>query len=148
MSKIGVATQASSPEALLDADLDTLVTALYVKIDDGLVKDRRRGQPRRPGGRRRATAGTARRPGPATRSPPWPPAPPTRPASATRRPSPSYCRNCATPAGDAVTALADRPANAGMFDIFLKVSPYEASQATRSGASQTERHRKPGTGKS
>jgi len=26
----------------VDADLDTLVTALYVKIDDMLVKDRRR----------------------------------------------------------------------------------------------------------
>ena len=26
----------------MDADLDTLVTALYVKIDDMLVKDRRR----------------------------------------------------------------------------------------------------------
>jgi hypothetical protein len=29
----------------VDADLDTLVTALYVKIDDGLVKDRRPGHP-------------------------------------------------------------------------------------------------------
>jgi hypothetical protein len=29
----------------VDADLDTLVTALYVKIDDMLVKDRRRGHP-------------------------------------------------------------------------------------------------------
>jgi hypothetical protein len=45
VSKIGVATQTSSPEALVDADLDTLVTALYVKIDDGLVKDRRPGHP-------------------------------------------------------------------------------------------------------
>jgi len=27
----------------VDADLDTLVTALYVKIDDMLVKDRRPG---------------------------------------------------------------------------------------------------------
>jgi hypothetical protein len=31
----------------VDADLDTLVTALYVKINDGLVKDRR--QAIRPG---------------------------------------------------------------------------------------------------
>jgi hypothetical protein len=31
----------------VDADLDTLVTALYVKIDDGLVKDRRPGRPAR-----------------------------------------------------------------------------------------------------
>jgi Transposase DDE domain len=45
VSKIGVATQTSSPEALVDADLDTLVTALYVKIDDMLVKDRRPGHP-------------------------------------------------------------------------------------------------------
>jgi hypothetical protein len=29
----------------VDADLDTLVTALYVKIDDMLVKDRRPGHP-------------------------------------------------------------------------------------------------------
>jgi hypothetical protein len=29
----------------VDADLDTLVTALYVKIDDSLVKDRRPGRP-------------------------------------------------------------------------------------------------------
>jgi Transposase DDE domain len=43
--KIGVATQTSSPEALVDADLDTLVTALYVKIDDALGKDRRPGHP-------------------------------------------------------------------------------------------------------
>jgi hypothetical protein len=45
--KIGVATQTSSLEALVDADLDTLVTALYVKIDDSLVKDRRPGHPAR-----------------------------------------------------------------------------------------------------
>jgi hypothetical protein len=31
--RIGVATRTSSPEALVDADLDTLVTALYVKIE-------------------------------------------------------------------------------------------------------------------
>ena len=43
--KIGVATQTSSLEALVDADLDTLVTALYVKIDDGLVKYGLRGHP-------------------------------------------------------------------------------------------------------
>jgi hypothetical protein len=41
MPKIGIATQTSSQEALLD----TLVTALYVKIDDMLVKDRRPGLP-------------------------------------------------------------------------------------------------------
>jgi hypothetical protein len=34
--KIGVATQTSSLEALVDADLDTLATALYVRIDDWL----------------------------------------------------------------------------------------------------------------
>ena len=45
MSKIGVANPTSSLEALVDADLDTLVTALYVKIDDRLVKDRRPGRP-------------------------------------------------------------------------------------------------------
>jgi len=45
VSKIGVATQTSSPEALVDADLDTLVTALYVNTDDMLVKDRRPGHP-------------------------------------------------------------------------------------------------------
>jgi hypothetical protein len=32
VSKIGVAYPTPSPEALVDADLDTLVTALYVKI--------------------------------------------------------------------------------------------------------------------
>ena len=37
MPKIGVANPTSSLEALVDADLDTLVTALYVKIDDKLV---------------------------------------------------------------------------------------------------------------
>jgi hypothetical protein len=45
VSKIGVAYPTSSLEALVDADLDTLVTALYVKIDDMLVKDRRPGHP-------------------------------------------------------------------------------------------------------
>ena len=45
--KIGVATPTLSLEALVDADLDTLVTALYVKIDDMLVKDRRPGHPAR-----------------------------------------------------------------------------------------------------
>jgi DDE family transposase len=34
VSKIGVATQTSSLEALVDVDLDTLATALYVRIDD------------------------------------------------------------------------------------------------------------------
>ncbi|HCU95194.1 MAG TPA: hypothetical protein DHU96_21785 [Actinobacteria bacterium] len=43
--RIGVAYPMSSLEALVDADLDTLVTALYVKIDDMLVKDRRPGHP-------------------------------------------------------------------------------------------------------
>jgi len=47
VSRIGVATRTSSLEALVDADLDTLVTALYVKIDDRLVKDRRPGHPAR-----------------------------------------------------------------------------------------------------
>ena len=43
--KISVANPTLSLEALVDADLDTLVTALYVKIDDMLVKDRRPGRP-------------------------------------------------------------------------------------------------------
>jgi hypothetical protein len=47
VSKIGVANPTPNPEALVDADLDTLVTALYVKIDDMLVKDRRPGHPAR-----------------------------------------------------------------------------------------------------
>jgi hypothetical protein len=47
VSKIGVANPTLSLEALVDADLDTLVTALYVKIDDMLVKDRRPGHPAR-----------------------------------------------------------------------------------------------------
>jgi hypothetical protein len=33
VSKIGVANRTSSLETLVDADLDTLVTALYVKIE-------------------------------------------------------------------------------------------------------------------
>jgi hypothetical protein len=37
--KIGVATPTSSLEALVDADLDTLATALYVRIDDWLKID-------------------------------------------------------------------------------------------------------------
>jgi hypothetical protein len=45
VSKFSVADPTSSPEALVDADLDTLVTALYVKIDDKLGKDRRPGRP-------------------------------------------------------------------------------------------------------
>jgi hypothetical protein len=45
VSRIGVANPTSSLETLVDADLDTLVTALYVKIDDKLVKDRRPGRP-------------------------------------------------------------------------------------------------------
>jgi len=36
MPKIGVATQTSSLEALVDADLDTLATALYSRVDDWL----------------------------------------------------------------------------------------------------------------
>jgi hypothetical protein len=44
-SKIGVANPTSSLEALVDADLDTVVTALYVKMDDMLLKKRRRGRP-------------------------------------------------------------------------------------------------------
>jgi hypothetical protein len=47
VSRIGVAYPTLSLEALVDADLDTLVTALYVKIDDSLVKDRRPGHPAR-----------------------------------------------------------------------------------------------------
>jgi hypothetical protein len=43
--KIGVANPTLSLEALVDADLDTLVTALYVKIDDTLVQERRPGHP-------------------------------------------------------------------------------------------------------
>ena len=46
VSKIGVANPTPSLAALVDADLDTLVTALYVKIDDVLEKDRRPGPPR------------------------------------------------------------------------------------------------------
>ena len=45
VSKIGVANPTLSLEALVDADLDTLVTALYVKIDDMLAEDRRPGHP-------------------------------------------------------------------------------------------------------
>jgi hypothetical protein len=45
--RIGVAYPTLSLEAFVDADLDTLVTALYVKIDDRLVKDRRPGHPAR-----------------------------------------------------------------------------------------------------
>lgn len=47
MPKIDVATRTSSPEALVDAALDTLLTAFYVKIDDMLVKDRPPGHPAR-----------------------------------------------------------------------------------------------------
>jgi hypothetical protein len=47
VSKIGVANPTPSPEALVDADLDTLVTALYVKIDDMLVKKPHPGRPPR-----------------------------------------------------------------------------------------------------
>jgi len=34
VSKIGVADPTSNPEALVDTDLDTLATALYVRTDD------------------------------------------------------------------------------------------------------------------
>jgi hypothetical protein len=34
VSKNGVANPTSNPEALVDADLDTLATALYVRTDD------------------------------------------------------------------------------------------------------------------
>jgi hypothetical protein len=43
VSRIGVANPTSSLEALVDADPGTLVTALYVKIDDALVKTAGRG---------------------------------------------------------------------------------------------------------
>jgi hypothetical protein len=36
VSKIGVANPTPNPEALVDADLDTLATALYVRTDDML----------------------------------------------------------------------------------------------------------------
>ena len=44
MSKIGVANPTLSLEALVDTDLDTLLTALYVKIDDEM-EDRWLGHP-------------------------------------------------------------------------------------------------------
>jgi Transposase DDE domain len=44
---LGVATQTSSLEALVDADLDTLATALYVRIDD-LLKESPQWAPWRP----------------------------------------------------------------------------------------------------
>jgi hypothetical protein len=47
VSKIGVANPTSSPEAFVDADLDTLATALYAKIDD-LLKASPHRAPRRP----------------------------------------------------------------------------------------------------
>ena len=47
MPRIGVANWTSSLEALVDAALETLVAALYVKIDDKLVKDCRPGRPAR-----------------------------------------------------------------------------------------------------
>ena len=34
MSRIGVAVPTSNPEAYVDADLDTLATALYARTDD------------------------------------------------------------------------------------------------------------------
>jgi len=43
--RFGVAYPTPSLEALVDADLGTLVTALYVTIDERLVKDRRPGHP-------------------------------------------------------------------------------------------------------
>jgi DDE family transposase len=47
VSKIGVSHPTSNPEALVDADLDTLATALYVKIDD-LVRSAPERAPWRP----------------------------------------------------------------------------------------------------
>ena len=73
--------------------------------------------------------GRCARPGPATRSPPcWPATPPATPASTTRGPSPGCCEALrAAGASDAVTALATRATNAGMFHLFLEVHPDEAS---------------------
>jgi hypothetical protein len=48
--KIGVATQTSSLEALMDAGLDTLATALYVRIE-GLAEGRLRTRAVAPAGR-------------------------------------------------------------------------------------------------
>ena len=39
-------------EAVLDADLDTLLIALYVELDDRIIPASRRGRPRRGPGRR------------------------------------------------------------------------------------------------
>jgi hypothetical protein len=47
VSRIGVADPTSNPEALVDADLDTLATALYVKTDD-LLKESPQLAPCRP----------------------------------------------------------------------------------------------------
>jgi hypothetical protein len=47
---IGVLTQRSTVEALVDADLDTLATALYVKIDDAVKLDPRLARRRPPVG--------------------------------------------------------------------------------------------------
>ena len=47
MSKIDVANPTSSLEALVDADLDTLATALYVTTDD-LLKESPQLAPYRP----------------------------------------------------------------------------------------------------
>jgi hypothetical protein len=47
VSKIGVANPTSNPEALVDADLDTLATALYVRTDD-LLKESPQLAPWRP----------------------------------------------------------------------------------------------------
>jgi hypothetical protein len=47
VSRIGVANPTSNPEALVDADLDTLATALYVKTDD-MLKESPQLAPRRP----------------------------------------------------------------------------------------------------
>jgi hypothetical protein len=38
VSRIGVANPTSNPEALVDADLDTLATALYVRTGDLLTE--------------------------------------------------------------------------------------------------------------
>jgi hypothetical protein len=47
VSRIGVANPTSNPEALVDADLDTLATALYVRTDD-LLKESPQLAPYRP----------------------------------------------------------------------------------------------------
>ena len=72
--------------------------------------------------------GSCARPGPATRSCPAARDPPATPASTTRRAVAGLLEELREAgASDAVTALATRAANAGMFDLFLEVRPDEAS---------------------